>query len=224
MQGGHRWHPEVLATSGRHDVGEGWTNFGTATGDRELVVAFRPTDERIAIVADAHGVAVVAPVRLDELVLALDVGHVGDEVDAAVDTVVCGAFGQRRSVGHPPPNDPLARGERVARTETSARVRAADVRAQWAPEPVGVVAVVEHVHPVRVEAHRRVGMVGRECERRCIRPTADELGPQQHLVHVEPRGLLVDPGPERRDVLVELPPDLERAVEVERASAGPEAG
>ena len=91
VQGGHRWHPEVFATSGRHDVGEGMHELRHGTGDRELVVAFRPTDERIAIVAYAHRIAVVAPVRLDELVLALDVGHVGDEIDAAVDAVVSGA-------------------------------------------------------------------------------------------------------------------------------------
>ncbi len=180
------------------------------------MVALCPADERVAIVADPHRVAVVAPVRLDELVLTLDVRHVGDEVDAAVDPVVWSAFRQRRSVRHAPPDDPLARGEGIAGSETSARVRAADVRAQGAPETVRVVAVVERVHPVRVETHRGVGMMRRERERRCIGPPADELGPQQHLVHAETGGLLIDPRAEGGHVLVQLPPDLERAVPVER--------
>ena len=58
------------------------------------MVAGRPPDERVAVVADPDRVAVVAPVRLDELVLPLDVGHVGDEEDAAVGAVVGRTFGE----------------------------------------------------------------------------------------------------------------------------------
>ncbi len=165
VEGRDGWRPEVLATARRDDLGERMHELRHRARDRELVVAVGPTDERIAVVADPHGVTVVAPVRLDELVLALDVGHVGDEVDAAVGTVVGRAVGKRGTVGHPPPDDALARGECISCAETRTWVRASDVRAERAVDSFGVVAVVERVDACRIEAHRRVGMMRRERER-----------------------------------------------------------
>ena len=161
MDGAQRYSPPRVVTTSA----SGCTNFGTGPGIVNLwSPSARPTNGSRSW-PTLYGVTVVAPVRLDELVLALDVGHVGDEVDAAVGTVVGRAVGKGGTVGHPPPDDALARGECISCAQTRAWVRASDVRAERAVDPFGVVAVVERVDVCRIEAHRRVGMMRRERER-----------------------------------------------------------
>ena len=159
-----RGNPEVLAAAGRHELDEGMDELRHGAGDRELVVSRRAPDERVAVVADMDRVAVVAPVRLDELVLPLDVGHVGDEEDAAIGAVVGRTFGEGRPVRHAPPHDALAGRQRIVRCEPAPWVRATDVRAERAPDALGVVAVVERVDPIGIEAQGRLGTVGRQRE------------------------------------------------------------
>ena len=123
------------------------------------------SDERVAVVTHVHRVTVVAPVGLDELVLTLDVRHVRDEEDASIRPVVGLAVGQRGSVGHASPDDPLTSGQRVTGLKATPGVRTPDVRAQGTPHARRVVAVVERVHTGRIEAQVRIGLVRRERER-----------------------------------------------------------
>ena len=129
------------------------------------MVAGGASDERVAVVTHVHRVTVVAPVGLDELVLTLDVRHVRDEEDASIRPVVGLAVGQRGSVGHASPDDPLTSGQRVTGLKATPGVRTPDVRAQGAPHARRVVAVVERVHAGRIEAQVRIGLVRRERER-----------------------------------------------------------
>ncbi len=129
------------------------------------MVSRRPPDERVAVVADMDRVAVVAPVRLDELELPLDVGHVGHEEDAAIGAVVGRTFGERRPVRDAAPHDALAGRQRIIGCQPAPRVRATDVRAEGAPDALWVVAVVERVEPIGVEAQGRLGTVGCQRER-----------------------------------------------------------
>ena len=74
-----------IATACRDDLGEQMHELRHRAGDRELGVAVGPTDERISghRQPSRHSRRCTSSPS-NELVLTLDVGHVGDEVDAAV--------------------------------------------------------------------------------------------------------------------------------------------
>ena len=185
------------------------------TRDRELGVADGSADERVGIVPNIDGVAVVAPVGLDELELALDVGHVGGEEDPAVHPVVRGSGVERRAVGHATAYDPLTDRERVAEAEAESGVGPADVGTERAAQSFRIVRVVERVDAFGVGSDGGIRLVRGEGERRPVGPSPDQLRHQLLVRQAHACGLLVNPASEQCHFFVQLAPHQERAVEKE---------
>ena len=139
--------------------------------------------DRVGLAAQAERVAVVAPLRLDDLELARDRGLQADEEQPARRAVVRGAVGQRRAVGHPAAQDPVARGEPALPAERVARVRAPHVGAARAAQPERVVAVAEVVGALacrcRAPGRGRRGAAPAGCRRASARPAWPRRAPRR---------------------------------------------
>ena len=169
----------------------------------------------IGFAAQAERVAVVAPLRLDDLELARDRGLQADEEQPARLAVVRSAVGQGRPVGHAAAQDPVARGEPALPAQRVSGVGAPHVGTARAAQAELVVAVAEVVGAQLVVAEIGVGAVGAQGERAAVAPAADELGRDELLVELQPPGLLGELGAEAADVLVQLAPHHVARVAVE---------
>ena len=141
-------------------------------------------DERVLLGGRADEDAVVQPLRLDELELALEVRAGEHEDDPAVDAVVLEhALGQHRPVARAAADHAVqADVDAALVVERVARVGAPRVRAGRALEAAQVVAVAEVVVALRVGAERRVVALGSERQRRAALPASDHLGAEQRLL------------------------------------------
>ena len=137
------------------------------------------SDERILLRGRADEDAVVEPLRLDELELAVQVRADEDEHDPAVGPVVLeDALREHRPVARPPADHAMQADVRgVPGVERVAGVRSARMRARGASEAAQVVPVGERVVALRVLAECGIVVVGGERERRAAGPAADHLGP-----------------------------------------------
>src|SRR5262245_28660299 len=91
--------------------------------------------DRIGLAAEPEGVAVVAPLRLDDLELPRDRGLHADEQQPALLAVVLRAVRQLRPVRHAPAQDPMTRAQAALPLQGVAGIRAANVRAARALQP-----------------------------------------------------------------------------------------
>src|SRR4051794_17435724 len=175
----------VLATAGDDERRQ----LLQAAPDRAVRDGQRPgpvvrSDEGILLGGRADEDAVVEPLRLDELELAVEVRADEDEHDAAVGPVVFELAGrQHRAVARAAADHAMeADVRRHLALERVARVGPARVRAGGALEAAQVVAVGEGVVPPRVGAEGGIVVLGRERKGRAARPAADHLGAHERLL------------------------------------------
>ena len=173
-------------------------------------------DERVLIRRRADEDAVVQPLRLDELELALQVRTREDEDDAPVDAVVLEhAVGQHRAVARAAPDHPVeANVDASLVVERVARVGPTRVRAGRALEATQIVPVAEVVVALRVGAERGVVLLRGQRERRAALPAPDHLGAEQRLL-LAARGSRAEVLPVGGDARVQLPEDDVGAVAAE---------
>src|SRR3954454_5324527 len=142
------------------------------------------SDERVLLGGRADGDAVVEPLRLDELELAVQVGADEDEDDAAVGPVVLElARREHRPVARATADHAMEAdvGRHLA-VQRVARVRPACVRARGTLEAAEIVAVGERVVPLRIRAECGIVVLGRHGKWRATWPAADHLGAHEGLV------------------------------------------
>jgi hypothetical protein len=134
-------------------------------------------DERISLGRGADEDAVVQPLGLDELELALGVRAGEDEDDAPVGAVVLEhALGQHRAVACAAPDHATqAHVDAPLVVERVSRVRTPRVRAGRTLESAQVFAVDEVVVALRVRAELRVVAFGAERKRSAALPATDQL-------------------------------------------------
>src|SRR5947209_10226949 len=138
-QGVEAGHEAVLTASGLHEGKGRGEEVGRVAGDGHLAVAAGPAEEEVPVAAEGEDVAVVAPLTLDGLELALDVGVEADEDQAPVDPVVLGDAGRQRvAVGHAAADDAVALGAHAAPAEAVAGVGPPNVGAYGAAVAPGV--------------------------------------------------------------------------------------
>src|SRR4051794_30908964 len=175
----------VLAAAGddeRRQLPEPAPDRPVRDGQRPRPVV-RP-DERVLLGGRADEDAVVEPLRLDELELAVQVRADEDEHDAAVGSVVFELARRehwpvaRAAADHAMEAD-VGRHLAVQRV---ARVRPARVRARGTLEAAEVVAVGERVVPLRIRAECGIVVLGRHGKWRATWPAADHLGAHEGLV------------------------------------------
>src|SRR4051794_13406915 len=152
--------------------------------DRERAGPVPPPDERVGLLGRADEDAVVEPLRLDELELALEVRADEDEDDSAVDAVVLEhGLGEHRPVARAAADHPVETHVDVAvAVERVARVRTPRVGAHRALEALEVVAVEVRVVAVGIGPQLAVVGVGRERQRCSALPAADHLRAQLRLL------------------------------------------
>src|SRR5918993_1543367 len=154
------------------------------TRDREGARAVVGPHQRVLLGRGPDEDAVVHPLRLDELVLALQVCAREDEDDSAVRAVVLqDSLGQDRPVARPAADHPMeAHVDAPVVVERIPWVRATGVRAGGGGEAAWVVAVEELV--VSPWALAGLGGVAVRGERqwRTALPAAHHLGAQQRLI------------------------------------------
>src|SRR5262249_44103142 len=156
--------------------------------------------------------AVVQPLRLDELILPLQVRSHDAKTDAPIRPVVFqNALRQQRTVGGAATD--YAMDVDVAEIQTVARVRATSVRAKRTAQALLItVGVIEEIVVARrVGAERRVVALRRQDEWRAAPPPAHHLGGEQ-LLCFWIRGVGGGVRADRRHSLVQLAKDDIRPV------------
>src|SRR5215208_7677799 len=148
--------------------------------DREAAGSSVRSDEGILLCRRADEDAIVQPLRLDELELALQVRPGKHEDDPAILAVVLEhPLGQHRPVARTTTDHPVeAYVDAPVGIQRIARVGAACVRAGRALEPTQIVAVQETVVAPRVGAEVGAVAVRREREGRTALPASDHLRAQ----------------------------------------------
>src|SRR5215207_311390 len=184
--------------------------------DREPPGPVVRPDERVLLGRSPDEDAVVQPLGLDELELALRVRAREHEDDAAVGTVVLEhAFGQHRAIARAAADHPVeADVDAALVVECIARVRAARVGAHRALEAAQIVLEAEGVVALRIGAEVGVVLVRRERERRSALPAPDHLGAEQRFLFTA-GGLLAKVPPVRGHARVQLAEDDVGAVPTE---------
>jgi hypothetical protein len=155
-----------------------------ACGDREAARSVTRSDERVLLGGGADEDAVVQPLRLYELELALQVGAGEDEDDPAVFAVVLEhPLGQHRRVARAAADHAVQSDVDASfSVERVARIRTPRMSARRALEAAQVVAVEKVVVALRVGTDLGVVVLGSEHQRRPALPAADHLRPQQRLL------------------------------------------
>ena len=173
--------------------------------DREAARSVVRPDEGVLLGRGADEDAVVQPLGLDELELALQVRAGEHEDDSAVLAVVLEhPLGQHRPVARAPPNHPVqAHVDAAFVIERIARIRAPGVRAGRALEATRIVAVEEVVVALRVGAELGIVALRGERQRRPALPASDHLRAEQRLL-LAGRCLRVQVLPVGRDAGVQL--------------------
>src|SRR5215217_7300701 len=140
--------------------------------------------QRVLLGRRADKDAVVDPLGLDELELALEVRTDEHEDDSSVDAVVLqDAFGQHRAVAGAAPDHPVeADVDASLLIERVPRVGAPRVRTGRALEAAQIVVVVEAVVACRIRPELGIVVVRGERQGRAALPASDRLGAQPRLL------------------------------------------
>src|SRR5215211_5789535 len=162
--------------------------------------------ERVLLGRRADEDAVVDPLGLDELELALEMRTDEHEDDSSVDAVVLqDAFGQHGTVAGAAPDHAMqADVDASLVVERVSRVGAPRVRASRAPEAAQIVVVVEVVVARRIRTELGIVVVRGERQGRATLPASDHLGAQQRLL-LPAGGSFAEVASVGRDAGVQLP-------------------